>query len=245
MPNKYALLVGADLYLNDDSRQHTDGKPVSLPTLQGAVNDVEGIQAILRDRFRFDKPTVLTCSPSPTDPRIPSEPEDNWPTYWRYLLFHFSGHGASLHTTELSPQDGRSEDPSLMTADYGRGEPAVRGWQLNTWLQDLNSKNVRVIVLLDSCHSGGAWRTGGRFRSPENWTPPPNLPADEEAAQGTQRKPGHRDGDLEECWDINPRGFTLMAACQSKQKAAERDEDGAAYGAPGFRPGQTGISRRL
>ncbi|KAK8115637.1 hypothetical protein PG984_012139 [Apiospora sp. TS-2023a] len=215
--------------------------------LEGAVNDVRNIQNILRHQFQFNDFTVLTCSLSSTDRTVPSESEDSWPTHVNIkkafddvfnkakpgdiLFFHFSGHGAPLSTTPSSPADGRLNDPSLITADYCRGNPAIRGWELNEWLRQFNEKSVRFIVLLDSCYSGGACRTGDRFRSPENWTPPPNLPADEEAAQGTRRKPGHRDGDLGVCWDINPKAFTLVAACQSTEMAAERHEDGAAHGA--------------
>ncbi|KAK8016100.1 hypothetical protein PG993_014289 [Apiospora rasikravindrae] len=249
MPTKYALLVGVDLYITDGLRKHPDGKLVSLPSLQGAMNDVREIQTILRDQFDFDEHefTVLTSSPSSSDSCVPHEPEDKRPTHANIkgafeeihekaksgdvFFFHFSGHGALLPTTLSPPANNRPNDASLMTADYCCGKPAVRGWELNEWLRRINEKNVRVIVLLDSCYSGGVRRAGTRFRSPENWTPPPNLPADEEAAQGTQRKPGHRDGDLEECWDINPKGFALMAACQRRGKAAEKDEDGAAYGA--------------
>ncbi|KAK8031898.1 hypothetical protein PG990_001632 [Apiospora arundinis] len=244
---RFALLVGVNSYLHDGSRRLPNDNIVSLTNLQGAVNDVRTIHTLLRHEFQFNDFTVLTSSPSPLDPRIPSESDDKWPTYVNIkkafdniydkarsgdvFLFHFSGHGAPLCTTPSSPADGRSNDPSLMTADYCCGKPAIRGWELNEWLRRFNEKNVRVIVLLDSCYSGGAWRNDGRFRSPDNWTPPPNLPADEAAVQGTQKKPGHRDGDLGECWDINPKAFTLVAACQSTEMAAERHEDGAAHGA--------------
>ncbi|KAK8855361.1 caspase domain-containing protein [Apiospora arundinis] len=249
MPTKYALLVGVDLYVTDGSRTHPGGKLVSLPSLQGAMNDVREIKAILRDQFDFDehKFTVLTSSPPSSDSCVPHEPENKRPTHANIkgafeeihekaksgdvFFFHFSGHGALLPTTLSPPADDRPNDASLMTADYCCGKPAIRGWELNEWLRRINEKNVRVIVLLDSCYSGGVRCAGTRFRSPENWTPPPNLPADEEAAQGTQRKPGHRDGDLGECWDINPKDFALMAACQRSGKAAEKDEGGAAYGA--------------
>ncbi|KAI0536693.1 hypothetical protein GGR58DRAFT_381472 [Xylaria digitata] len=118
-----------------------------------------------------------------------------------------------------------------MTADYCCGRPAIRGWELNEWLWQFHEKGVRVIVVLDSCYFGGAWRAGFRFRSSENWTPPSNLPADEDAVQGSQRKPGYRDGDLNICWDLNPRDFTLMTACQNTEKAAEQNENGIVYGA--------------
>jgi len=246
-PTRFALLVGVDFYQNDKTRRLPNNDPVSLGHLEGAANDVKIIQEILQNQFQFNSICTLTSSASPNDPSVPIEPEQDWPTHANIkgafediynkansgdiFFFQFSGHGASLKSTSNSPRDGRTKDLSLMTADYCCGRPAIRGWELNEWLWRFHEKGVRVTVLLDSCYSGGAWRAGSRFRSPENWTPPPNLPADEAAVQGSQRKPGHRDGDLDICWDLNPRDFTLMTACQNTEKAAERNENGIVYGA--------------
>ncbi len=145
------------------------------------------------------------------------------------FFFHFSGHGAELQPTSRSPP-GRPTDPSLMTMDFCCGKPAVRGWQLNEWLKKLNKKKVRTIVILDSCHSGGAWRrTGESFRTPEGWKNVANLPADEEAITETAVKLSGRGGALEMSWSINPDGFTLMAACGSDELAAETTVNGTSY----------------
>ncbi|TEY25151.1 hypothetical protein BOTCAL_1327g00010 [Botryotinia calthae] len=243
---RFAVLVGVDFYQDNKGREYENGNSVSLSHLQGATNDVKQIQILLENQFGFTEPVVLTSSRSELDPSIPSEPEDEWPTHSNIkkafdniydkassgdvFFFHFSGHGAPLRTISSSPSDGRPNDPSLMTADYCCRNPAIRGWELNQWLQRFNEKSVRVVVLLDSCYSGGAWRTDNLFRSPENWTPPPNLPADEAAIQGSQRKPGHRDVDLSISWDINPKEFTLITACQSSEKVAEIFHSGSSYG---------------
>ncbi|KAI0977554.1 caspase domain-containing protein [Xylaria arbuscula] len=247
VPKRFALLVGVDLYLNDGSRRHKDGNAVSLTHLKGALNDVTYIRSLLQDQFLFDQLTVLTSSPSQNDPNVPQELENDWPTHANVkgtfenirneagpgdiFFFHFSGHGAPLEPVLGSPNIGSGNDLSLMTVDYCCKKPAIRGWELNEWLRQFHEKGVRVIVLLDSCYSGGAWRADIRFRSPDNWTPPPNVPADEVAVQGTQKKPGHREGDLDVCWDLNPRDFTLMTACQNNEKAAEKSENEKVYGA--------------
>ncbi|KAJ3573298.1 hypothetical protein NPX13_g4755 [Xylaria arbuscula] len=251
IPKRFALLVGVDFYQNDNTRRLPNNEPVTLGHLEGAVNDVKIIQSLLQDRFQFHSVYTLTSTASPNNPSVPIEPEHDWPTHANMkrafeairneansgdiFFFQFSGHGASLETTPNSPKDGRKIDLSLMTADYCCGRPAVRGWELNKWLRKFYEKEVRVIVLLDSCYSGGAWRAGSRFRSPDNWTPPPNLstdvPADEPAVPGTVKKPGHRDGDLNECWDLDPRDFTLMTACQNIEKASEKSEGTKVYGA--------------
>lgn len=252
-PKRFALLVGIDLYLNDGSRKNEKGEPLSLGELRGCVNDVRAVAELLRKEFKLEDPRILTSSLTPsgfTCPTEPTEPSDRWPTFDNIkrefdtvveqagpgdlFFFHFSGHGAQLQLTRKSPR-GRNTDPSLMTMDFCCGKPAVRGWQLNEWLKRLNEKKIRTIIILDSCHSGGAWRTDGSFRTPEGWTTVPNLPADEEAITEaiteTATEPGSRDSELEMSWSINPDGFTLMAACESHEKAAEKTVDGTSYGA--------------
>lgn len=243
---RFALLVGIDLYQCDESRRTEKGEPISLKNLHGCVNDVQVIKEFLRSRFQLEDPCVLTSSPSPTDVKIPKEPQGRWPNFDNIkrhfdkvkeearagdqFFFHFSGHGARLNKTGRSPMNGHANDPSLMTVDYCCGKPAVRGWQLNVWLNELNEKKVQVIVSLDSCYSGGAWRDKRHFRSPEDWIPPPNLPTDEAAALEATSMSSDRDTELEVSWGINPEGFILMAACQSYQHAAEAAVDGKTYG---------------
>lgn len=248
-PKRFALLVGIDLYMNDCSRKSGNGELFSLGNLRGCVNDVQAVANFLRDEFQLEEPRILTSSRNPstlTYPTEPTEPPDRRPTFDNIkrefntlieqagpgdlVLFHFSGHGARLQPTSKSPA-GRLTDPSLMTMDFGCGKPAVRGWQLNEWLKKLNEKKVRTIVILDSCHSGGAFRTGGNFRTPEGWTNIPNLPADEEAITETAAQSGSRDAELETSWSINPDGFTVMTACESQEKAAEKKVNGIYCGA--------------
>jgi hypothetical protein len=248
-PKRFALLVGIDLYLNDGSRKNENGEPLSLGKLRGCVNDVRGVAELLRNEFQLEEPRILTSPLIPssfTCPTEPTEPSDRRPTFDNIkrefdtvaeqagpgvlFLFHFSGHGARLQPTSKSPP-GRPTDPSLMTMDFCCGKPAVRGWQLNQWLKRLNEKKIRTIFILDSCHSGGAFRTGKSFRTPKGWKSIPNLPADEEAITETATELGSRDGELERSWSINPDGFTLMAACESHELAAEKTLNGISYGA--------------
>ncbi|KAH8196001.1 hypothetical protein TruAng_009839 [Truncatella angustata] len=249
-PRLFALLVGVDLYQADGSRGSTGNGAVSLNSLQGCVNDVKLIHGFLQTHFKPYEERILTCSPSQYNSKNPKEPDDRWPTFVNIkrefdsvidrarpgdiFFFHFSGHGALLPRIPGSPV-GRDKDPSLMTTDYCCGKRAVRGWELNKWLRKIHNRKVQVIVTLDSCHSAGAWRNDGDIRSPKDWSPH-NLPGDEDGIEpepessDLEEAQDMRKAQLPESWDINPTGFTLMAACQTDKTATEKMIDGQING---------------
>lgn len=142
------------------------------------------------------------------------------------------------------------EDPSLLTADFCCGQPAVRGWELNEWLKMFTEKDVRVTVSLDSCYLGGGRRKDGeQFWTPNDWLQSiPNLPLDQHfLGQTLHDQPisskfvlhqyirGLHDdpypAKLETPWSLDPRAFTLMTACQSHEQAREKSIDGLVFGA--------------
>ncbi|KAM5343681.1 hypothetical protein ACJ41O_012218 [Fusarium nematophilum] len=244
---RFALLVGVDLYQNDDSRKTKDGTPVRIRSLGGCVNDVNAMKKLMRDQFQVDNPRVLTSSPSPGDSTKPIESEDRLPTFDNIqrefkavideakagdlFFFHYSGHGATLPRIEASPSD-RTTDPSLLTMNFGCNQPPVRGWQLNQWLKALNEKKVQVVAILDSCHSGGSWRSARPTRTPEDLGEVINSPNDQVAEPAQpDTEPSSRNARLETTWSINPEGFTLMAACTVQQQAQEVEVDGNSHGA--------------
>jgi hypothetical protein len=246
---RYVLLVGIDLYLNDGSRTLENGQIVSLDNLAGCVNDIKAMEAFLQSKYQIDHLSTLTSALPDTmdkDDIKPAESSDRLPTFINIkrefdavyrqanagdlFLFHFSGHGARLNRVKGSPA-GRLKDPSLLTMDFCCGQPALRGWQLNEWLKRLHEKGVQVVVVLDSCYSGGAWRAGGRFRTPNKWPSLPNLPTDELAVEVITSDSVSRNAELETSWAIDPKGFTLLAACTGDEKAAENTINGKARGA--------------
>ncbi|KAI4861719.1 hypothetical protein F4820DRAFT_432717 [Hypoxylon rubiginosum] len=105
-------------------------------------------------------------------------------------------------------------------------EQSIRGWVLNGWLERFYKKKVWVIVSLDSCHSGEAWRSGSQLsdslcqerqcRTPKNFT--------RSSARGS------RDAQLEDSWGMNPERFTLMTACQRGERADEHKQDNEVRG---------------
>lgn len=244
-PKRFAILAGVNTYPSDGSRRGEDGVPVSVNQLYGSVNDVRAVGQFIRDKFQIDRPYVLTAEADGSK-KSPKEHPDLLPTYRNIrrhfikvfgeaqagdlFLFYFSGHGALLPVIEKSPKDGRTTDPSLLTFDYCRGKRAVRGWELNAWLKALHNKRVQIVAILDSCYSGATWRGDSVFRTPDTWKPPPNLQADEDDTDDDDIifdepesvvEPTNRDSKLTQIWGIDPRWFTLMAACKSYELAGE------------------------
>ncbi|KAL7933331.1 caspase domain-containing protein [Trichoderma chlorosporum] len=259
MPKRYALLVGINLYLNDGSRKVDNGQELSLGNLHGCLNDVNAVRQLLVEEYEFDEISMLTSScPGDNDEQdtiYPLEPVDRWPTFSNiqngfhsvceravagdFFYFHYSGHGGRLKRVQGSPVK-QLTDPSLLTVDFCCGQPAVRGWQLNQWLKKLHNKGIQIVVTLDSCYSGSSWRIAEKvsYRTPADWPLAPSLLADEEAAAATLAQdnqehavPAHRDAELEISWSINRQAFTLIAACGSDEKAAERVFNGKTGGA--------------
>ncbi|KAH6972859.1 caspase domain-containing protein [Ilyonectria sp. MPI-CAGE-AT-0026] len=250
-PKLFSLLVGIDLYLSGE-RKGEKGKHIHIDNLQGCVNDVRNIERFLREdtaqRFQVMNPSVLTSSVDQNHTE-PSEPLECWPTFANikkefdnvekqaspgdFFFFQFSGHGALLPKVSCSPSKTQC-DPCLLTVDYLREQRAVRGWEINQWLKKLNEQKIQIVVVIDSCYAGGGWRSGGsgdRWRSPEGLATVPNLPIDDDATIATPVMSNSRDGELDVSWSINPKGFTLMAACKGDEKAFEITINGKAGGA--------------
>ncbi|KAI8712096.1 hypothetical protein NCS52_01475000 [Fusarium sp. LHS14.1] len=254
--NRIALVVGVDEYPNgteqdsygikegeSGTRKDEEGNPVCLDNLRGCENDALNVKRMLEANFGITDTTVMISSSSvtaelPTYRNIEREFDKvtNAAQKGDLFFFHFSGHGARLKTNRKPPTShtkDHTKDPSLLPMDFCQGQPAIRGWILNLWLQNLHEKGVQIVVSLDSCYSGGAWRTEGRKRTMgEDWKAPVNLPVDEEqalsagAVVSTDRNsvPIHS-------WGINPYNFTLMAACKPNQPAQEcPQEDGKFHG---------------
>jgi len=213
-----------------------DDRNLSPRDLQGCVNDVYEIKEFLdKQEDRFGRLRIRTLTSSrPSDVNKPSEREHQKPTFVNvqhefaeiiekankgdYFLFHYSGHGARLPSTR---RPGSSDtDPSLLMMDYFEGKQALRGWVLNEWLQNLNEKGVHILVTLDSCHAGDAWR-GENSRS-LGFIETPNLPS--EIDHEVKQLPGRssRNPNQETSWSINPDHFTVMTACDSEETTSEK-----------------------
>ena len=82
------------------------------------------------------------------------------------VIFYFSGHGAQA--PDLSGDEGGGWDEILLPADaagwkgaIGAVENAILDDELQVWAQDLLSRGVRVVGLIDACHSATGFRALG------------------------------------------------------------------------------------
>ena len=114
----------------------------------------------------------------------------------------------------------------------------LRDVELGYLIRQMVEKDLNVVVVLDSCHSGGATRGAGGAvkrgiesiditrRPAESLVADPSqlaaawLDALRDGARGTRAlKPGSG-------WLLEPRGYTLLAACRAQESAYEYPFDG-------------------
>lgn len=79
------------------------------------------------------------------------------------VVFYFSGHGAQA--PDMSGDEGGGYDEILLPADaagwkgaIGAVENAILDDELQVWTQDMLSRGVQVVGLIDACHSATGFR---------------------------------------------------------------------------------------
>ena len=100
------------------------------------------------------------------------------------VYFHFSGHGARVTTPEpLQDWLGKSAhvDEALVPADIDVDKGSYRGlfirdWELAYVFGAMVEKGLKLTVVIDSCHSGGATRGPDRIDDDISAGDPANMP---------------------------------------------------------------------
>lgn len=175
MATKKALLVGINKYPNSP--------------LRGCVNDCILIHKILEEKFGFKRKNIrLLADEEATQKNIINGlkqlvknvvPGDT-------VFFHYSGHGSQVVAydwTNNDEPDGRDEIICAIDLDWN--DP-IRDHQMGEIFKIL-PLGVRVVVILDCCHSGTGLRNtfSSEGRGPEDWKnkfypPPPSNILDNE-----------------------------------------------------------------
>jgi hypothetical protein len=154
--NLYALLVGIDNY--------PQSVP-SVPRLNGCVNDITEIETYLKNQvageWKLREPKILTNEQATRQAII-----DGFENYLcqagsdDIALFYYSGHGGQ----EKAPEEFWDLEPDRLDETLVCYDSRIEGnydladKELSYLLAKVAEKNPRVIVILDSCHSGSGTR---------------------------------------------------------------------------------------
>jgi hypothetical protein len=166
MSTLHALLIGIDTYPG----RLPDGTP--YPSLRGATGDVERMEAFLRGRAGLTPERTRKLLARAGKNGSPAGPPEGRPTYANIVAafkqlaveaapgdrvcVHYSGHGARLQTEYPEIKPG-GLDEALVPCDIGEpGSRYLRDVELAVLVRLLVDRGLRVTLVLDSCHSGGA-----------------------------------------------------------------------------------------
>jgi hypothetical protein len=150
------------------------------------------------------------------------------------VWIHYSGHGGRVPTLFPSLKLG-NVDEALVPTDVGDGRARyLRDLELAYLLERLVESHLRVTVVLDCCHSGGAFRghegpeSDRRRRGTDHvdGTPRPEgslvaSPAELRRNWRRVRKSYRRSLEPPAGWHFEPRGYVLIAACRAHEQAFE------------------------
>ena len=211
---KLALLIGIDEYekVND---------------LDGCVNDVENMKALLRDKFGFEESNIkVLVNEQATRKGILDAFQQHLIARAKQgdlVVFHYSGHGSQMkdaggeepdqYDETIVPQDSRKPNVFDIPDDT-----------INGLLQLLSEKTDNITFLFDSCHSGTVARATGKVRTVEKDERPPPPP--DSIALGAR---GVDEGD--EAFRPRDAKYVLLSGSASNQLSHEYFADGRANGA--------------
>ena len=163
-PARRALLVGINTYSpppgSAPPTNHTGRPPGSWTDLNGCINDVEGIQALLVDKYGFSPQNIVVLTnTSATRENIlnrfrsqlvePARPGDE-------SFFFYAGHGSQVTNSATWKDDKKNE--TIVPCDSWRGAPDILDKEINRCLNAALDKGAIVTAIFDSCHSGSISR---------------------------------------------------------------------------------------
>jgi hypothetical protein len=205
--NKVALLVGINDYQ-------------AVTKLSGCVNDARNIYALLVDDYGFPAGNIRVLTDGAAtragvlnafrEHLIGNAGKDT------VVVFHYSGHGSQMKDPAnqtpsgmigtIVPVDSRTEGVYDINAD-----------ELRALFGELTGHTKNVTFVLDSCHSGLAFKDVAVARSVEPDTRVPPRPA----------VPIDRSRDVE---GFKGRDYALLSACRADEVAFEYGKSGAPCG---------------
>ncbi|MFT5284575.1 MAG: hypothetical protein ACI8TQ_000732 [Planctomycetota bacterium] len=164
-PPKLALLVGINEYAHGET---------SPPALSGCVNDVARMKALLEDRFGFESDGIgVLLNEAATHEAIVRKFDEHLLRRVQpgsSVVIYLSGHGSRIPDAsgERSAEPDGFDSTFLAydsRAGKLRGERDVTDDELRSLLMTLTRVTDQVVVITDTCHSGGVVRGGDKSRS--------------------------------------------------------------------------------
>jgi hypothetical protein len=155
---KKALLIGLNY-------------PGSAFQLSGCVNDINKIDTTLVEKFGFQSVVKLHDSSSilPTKVNILSQLSLllSQSKSGDVLFFHYSGHGSQVKDINGDEADGLDE--VMIPVDYFSNRSIITDDEIKGIIQNNLKVGVKLIVLMDCCHSGTIFDL--RYNYDNNWNP--------------------------------------------------------------------------
>ena len=231
----FGVLIGIDFY------------PDAANRLRGAVNDVNDTELMISDEYNDIEISkfVAPVTGDPDQATSPAGPAESWPTWENVtttleqltkkasagdiIYIHYSGHGTLQPTTASSfdYQEQYGTDAALVLLDPHAKERIryLRGIELALLLDDMVGKGIDLTVTLDSCHSGSISRTEYNAVRSMPWNAAVDAEFPFEALALSTRLDSkeqiYRDAATRNYWLLHPKGYALIAACDTHERAKE------------------------
>lgn len=218
-----ALLVGINQYRPESelgSQALRRLQRGNFGNLDGCINDVDAIYAIITTRYGFKPENVLVLKDSMASrQRIlgefrhflidASSPGDE-------VFFFYAGHGSLVRNLTPSPVEHDSIDATLVPADSYQGVPDIRSKELRRLSNEALGKKLVLTMIVDACHSGTISRGLPAAGKSRNVDPDPNPVSDASDAGPIPSE----------------KGALVISAAQTHESAMEaKGTDGADHGA--------------
>ncbi len=209
-----ALLVGINVYAEADSSIVASLARGPVTDLEGAVNDVLAVGAVLRDRYHFKGEDIRVVTDSAATrtgilaaiDELTADADSG-----DVVVFYYAGHGSQRVNSKAPPT---YRDQTIVPADANTGVDDIRNKELGRAFGKLLDKGVALTLIFDSCHSGAITRGIIGAHTKERWAP--LDPRD--AADPPDFTPPER------------RGALVLSAAQDYETAAEDSESGEPHG---------------
>ena len=207
-----ALIIGIHKYVYKEAPTISSRQFINL---DGPVNDAKAMRDLLiSDKFGFknENITLITEDDAATRERILFELNKlvKLSESGDVVVIYYSGHGSQIKTKSKTEAD--SLDETIVPCDAWKGTEKdirdIRDKELLKIYNELLDKGVHLIVIFDSCHSGGTARGLRPRKMVSRGLEPPRGIVDDPEVNPPPVK--------------NPDVLFLMA-CKSYQSATESD----------------------